>query len=170
MQQKKSLFAVAAAVLAGCASVPSTDDIPVVKNFDVARYMGSWHEIARLPNSYEKDMTCVIANYKLDAEGRLRIVNRGWRGNEMKTSTGVGDFAGAKDEGAFRVSFFRPFYGDNRIVYLSPDYDFALVTGSDRSSLWILSRTSKVSASKREELVKKAKELGFDTDALAFAE
>ena len=33
----------------GCTSVPSTDDIPVVRGFDAARYMGTWHEIARLP-------------------------------------------------------------------------------------------------------------------------
>ena len=32
----------------GCTSVPSTDDIPVVKGFDAARYMGTWHEISRL--------------------------------------------------------------------------------------------------------------------------
>ena len=33
----------------GCSTVRSTDDIPVVKGFDAARYMGTWHEIARLP-------------------------------------------------------------------------------------------------------------------------
>jgi len=170
MKMKTSLFAVAAAVLAGCASVPSTDDIPVVTNFDATKYMGTWYEIARLPNDYEKGMTCVIADYKLDADGRLHIRNRGWRGSEMTTTTAVGVFAGAKDVGAFRVSFFRPFYGAYRIVYLSPAYDLALVTGSDRSALWILSRTSKIDAAKREELVKKAMELGFDVDALEFAE
>ena len=49
----------------GCASVPLTDDIPVVKGFEAARYMGTWHEIARLPKWYERDMIHVSAEYSL---------------------------------------------------------------------------------------------------------
>ena len=151
----------------GCVSVPSTDDIPVVKGFDAARYMGLWHEIARLPKWYERDMINVSAEYALDGDV-LRIKNRGWRDNEMKVSTAVGYFAGPSDEGAFRISFFRPFYGDYRIVWLSPDYDLALVTGEDRSSLWILSRTSTIPAERRDMLVKMASDWGFDVSKLEY--
>ena len=52
---------------AGCTSIRSTDDIPVVKGFDAVRYMGTWHEIARLPKWYERDMIHVSAEYSLDA-------------------------------------------------------------------------------------------------------
>lgn len=70
----------------GCASVPLTDDIPVVKGFEAARYMGTWHEIARLPKWYERDMIHVSAEYSLDGD-TLRIKNSGWRDNEMRTAT-----------------------------------------------------------------------------------
>ena len=151
----------------GCSTVPSTDDIPVVKGFDAARYMGTWHEIARLPKWYERDMIHVSAEYALDGD-TLRIKNRGWRNNEMKVSTAVGHFAGPSDEGAFRISFFRPFYGDYRIIWLSPDYDLAVVTGEDRSSLWILARTVPISAESRDKLVKFAADLGFDVSKLEY--
>ena len=153
----------------GCTSIPSTDDIPVVKGFDAARYMGTWHEIARLPKWYERDMTRVSAEYSLDGD-MLRVRNCGWRDNEMKVSTTVGHFAGPSDEGAFRISFFRPFYGDYRIIWLSPDYDLALVTGGDRSSLWILSRTAALPAERRDALVKMASDWGFDVSKFEYPE
>lgn len=145
----------------GCGTVPSTDDLPVVKGFDSARYMGVWHEIARLPKWFERDLDNVTATYAI-IDGELRITNRGFRNGEEKVSTAVGHFAGHADEGAFRVSFFRPFYGDYRIIWLSPDYDLALVTGEDRSSLWILSRNKDLAAARREKLVELASDWGFD--------
>ena len=165
---KLCLFAGLLAVV-GCSSYRSTDDLPVVKNFEAARYMGTWCEIARLPKWYERDMINVTANYSLDGD-ILRVTNRGWRDNEMKVSRAVGHFAGPTDEGAFRISFFRPFYGDYRIIWLSTDYDLAMVTSDDRSSLWILSRERNLAPEKRDMLVRQAQEWGFDTAKLEYPE
>ena len=132
----------------GCAAGKSSRDIPVVKGFEAARYMGVWHEIARLPKWFERDLDNVTATYAL-INGELRITNRGFRNGEEKVSTAVGHFAGPADEGAFRISFFRPFYGDYRIIWLSQDYDLALVTGDDRSSLWILAREKGLHSARR---------------------
>ena len=153
--------------LFGCSTVPSTDDIPVVKGFDAARYMGVWHEIARLPKWFERDLDNVTATYALEG-GTLKITNRGWRDGKEKVSTAVGHFSDKTDEGAFRISFFRPFYGDYRIIWLSPDYDLALVTGEDRSSLWILARDKDLSAERRATLVRMASDWGFDVSKLEY--
>ena len=161
---------VAVLVLAvGCSTVRSTKDIPVVRNFEAARYMGVWHEIARLPKWFERGLDNVTATYSLEGE-TLKIVNRGFRDGKEVVSTAVGKFAGATDEGAFRVSFFRPFYGDYRIIYISLDYDLAVVTGSDRSSLWILSRKKAVPSEQKDQLVQMARVWGFDTTALEYPE
>ena len=74
------------------------------------------------------------------------------------------------DEGAFRISFFRPFYGDYRIIWLSPDYDLALVTGEDRSSRWILACSASIPAERRDALVKMASDRGFDVSKLEYPE
>ena len=129
--------------------------------------MGTWYEIARLPKWFERDMVHVSAEYALDGE-TLRIKNSGWRGGERKVSTAVGHFVGPADEGAFRISFFRPFYGDYRIIWLSLDYDLALVTGEDRSSLWILARSATIPGERRHMLVKMASDWGFDVSKLEY--
>lgn len=163
----KALLIAALALATGCMTTQSTDDLPVVRNFNSARYMGVWHEIARLPKWYERGLNEVTATYSLEGDS-LRIVNRGYRDGEEVVSTAVGKFAGAPDEGAFRVSFFRPFYGDYRIIYLSRDYDVAVVTGSDRSSLWILARERTLPPDQKAALVKMAKDRGFDTSKLEY--
>lgn len=165
----KEILIAALALAAGCSTARSTKDIPVVRNFEAARYMGVWHEIARLPKWFERGLDNVTATYSLEGE-TLKIVNRGFRDGKEVVSTAVGKFAGATDEGAFRVSFFRPFYGDYRIIYLSLDYDLAVVTGSDRSSLWILSRKKAVPSEQKDQLVQMARVWGFDTTALEYPE
>ena len=134
---------------------------------------GGFGRVAGTPRSSERrnrnEVRYVSAEYSLDGD-TLRIKNRGWRDNEMKVSTAVGHFAGPSDEGAFRISFFRPFYGDYRIVWLSSEYDLALVTGEDRSSLWILSRTATIPAERRDTLVKMASDWGFDVSKLEYPE
>ena len=151
----------------GCTSLESSFDIPVVRNFEVARYLGTWHEIARLPKWYERDLRRVTATYELDG-GTLKITNCGFRDGKEKVSTAVGHFAGTANEGAFRVSFFRPFYGDYRIIWLSPEYDLALVTGDDRSSLWILARTPEIASEKLDLLIEQAARWGFDVSQLEY--
>ena len=153
----------------GCASFGPTRDIPVVKDFEATRYMGTWHEIARLPKWFERGLVRVTATYELDGD-TLRITNRGFRDGKEKVSTAVGHFAGPADEGAFRISFFRPFYGDYRIIWLSPEYDLALVAGSDRSSLWILARDKNLPVEKRDALVEQAARWGFDVSELEYPE
>ena len=153
--------------LTGCLSCRCDSRIPSVKNFDASRYLGVWHEIARLPKSYERDLVRVTATYEMDGD-TLKITNRGFRDGVEKVSTAVGHFAGPSDEGAFRISFFRPFYGDYRIIWLSPEYDLAMVTGDDRSSLWILARKAEVDRSRLDLLVEQAACWGFDVSRLEY--
>ena len=167
MMNKKLMILPMLFAVCGCSTVRSTDDIPVVRGFDAARYMGTWHEIARLPKWFERDLDNVTATYALE-DGTLKISNHGFRGGEEKVSTAVGHFAGPSDEGAFRISFFRPFYGDYRIIWLSPEYDLALVTGDDRSSLWILARDRNLPDERRDMLVRMASDWGFDISKLEY--
>lgn len=167
MNAKTIFSAIGASFLTGCCSMASTQDIPAVRDFSVERYMGVWHEIARLPQWFERDLSKVTAAYLLDGDV-VRITNRGWREGEEQVATAVGHFAGPSDVGDFRISFFRPFYGGYRIIWLSSDYDLALVTGDDRSSLWVLARQPQISAARLNEVLGYAKELGFKTDNLEY--
>ena len=68
------------------------------------------------------------------------------------------------------ISFFRPFYGSYNIIELDPAYQNVLICGSDFNSLWILSRTPRMSPLETERLIKKARELGFDMSRLIMVE
>jgi apolipoprotein D and lipocalin family protein len=42
-------------VLAGCTAVPT--GVEPIRGFDLDRYLGTWHEIARLDHSFERGLT-----------------------------------------------------------------------------------------------------------------
>ena len=49
--------------LAGCVGIP--DGIKPVEGFDARRYLGTWHEVARLENSFETGLEQISAHYSL---------------------------------------------------------------------------------------------------------
>ena len=137
-------------LFAGCSE---SVKIPAVTGFDATRYMGTWYEIARLPNRFEKGMTEVSATYSPRPDGGIAVVNSGLKDGVRKTVTGVAYPAGKKGEGLLKVSFFRPFYGAYRIIKLAPDYRYSVVTGSDPSYLWILARERELSERELDEIM-----------------
>ena len=156
------------ALLALCGCAASTDSIASVRNFDSKRYLGTWYEIARLPHRFERDLDFVSAHYSEQGDGTIRVVNRGQRDGKEREAVGKAHFKGASDVGELRVSFFGPFYGDYRIVELAPDYSSAIVPSSTKNSLWILSRTPRLSKETLEKYLAQIREWGFDVSALEY--
>ncbi|HEX9206925.1 MAG TPA: lipocalin family protein [Steroidobacteraceae bacterium] len=163
--------ALLAAALAGCA-VKVPEGIQPVTGFDVQRYMGRWYEIARLDHSFERGMERVTAEYALQPDGTVQVVNRGFATakGEWQEARGRARFLGSPQVGALKVSFFGPFYGGYNIVDLDAQYQHALIAGPSRSYLWILSRTPDPPRAEVERLVAKAAALGFDTGALIYVQ
>lgn len=46
-----------------------------VDRVDLTRYAGTWYEIARYPNSFEKNCIDTIATYGLNEDGTVSVVN-----------------------------------------------------------------------------------------------
>ncbi len=158
-------------LLLGACTGSGTKDIPSVSGLDVPRYMGKWYEIARLPHTFEKDLDFVTAEYTLRPDGRIRVLNQGMRNGVPSRAEGV---AKLKDpdarpvSGELRVSFFGPFYGDYRIIELSGDYSYAVVTSSSKDYLWILSRSPQLPAPLLSGLTDRLKSMGFETEKLEY--
>lgn len=150
--------------------VPS--GIQVVKNFDVKQYAGQWYEIARFDFKHEKDMKNVTANYSLNDDGSVKVVNKGYDfvKNEWKEAQGKAKFVDKENEGALKVSFFGPFYSGYNIVMMEPDYENALVFGENTDYIWILSRNKTISEEVKNKFIAKAKEAGYDLDRLVWTE
>ena len=157
-----------AALLAACTQIP--DGVQAVQGFDSNRYLGTWYEIARLDHRFERGLEDVSATYSARADGGIDVQNRGYdvaRG-EWRDIRGRAKFAGSPDTASLGVSFFGPFYGGYNVVDLDPDYQIALVTGPSRSYLWILARRPDPAREEIERLVRRAAELGFDTQSLIY--
>jgi apolipoprotein D and lipocalin family protein len=165
---RRGLGFLAAFALVGCTHVP--EGVQPVGGFDASRYMGTWYEVARLPNRFEKGLEQITATYSLQDDGTVKVVNRGYdvARKEWRDAIGKAKFVGAKDVGALKVSFFGPFYGGYNVVDLDPEYRHALVVGPDRSYLWILSRDPAPPDAVVQRLKRKAAELGYDTSALVY--
>ena len=155
--------------------MPLQAEQSVVRSFDPTQYVGTWYEIARLDNRFEKGLEQVTAHYSIEADGTLKVVNRGFSTEKNDWSEAIGkakfvDPANADGSrtGRLKVSFFGPFYGDYTILEVDqPYYNYALVS-SGRDYLWILSRTPQLTYPIKQHLMAKAKELGFATDQLLF--
>ena len=115
-------------------------DLEPVRDLDLKRYLGLWHEIARMDHRFERGLTDVTAEYTLKEDGTIRVENSGWNIRKGKRSKIIGRAKTTSVPGLLRVSFFWKFYSDYRVLMLDPDYQWVLV-GSDNSKyLWILSR------------------------------
>ena len=163
-------FVLTALLLGACVGKP--DNVVPVGNFDSARYLGTWYEIARLDHRFEKGLSRVSATYSLREDGGLKVVNRGYRDADAiwKEALGKAYFVQRPDLGYLKVSFFGPFYGAYVVFDLDPDYRTSMVSGPDKSYLWLLSRTPTMDAATKKRLVTKAQVLGFDTNALIFVD
>jgi len=161
------LSGIGALLLGGCTSYETTGNIPAVRNFELSGYLGKWYEIARLPHSFEKGMSRVSAEYTAESDGTVRVVNSGEKNGVRKEIRGIAKWSGEKTRtGELRVSFFRPFYGNYRIIHLSPDYTLAIVTSSEKNYLWILARKPEIPQSVLQDCLRRIKAWGFDTEKL----
>ena len=111
-------------VVTGCVNIP--DGIEPVGNFEVNRYLGKWHEIARLDHSFERGLTAVTAEYSKREDGGIKVINRGFNtaSNTWKEAEGRAYFVEGSDMGYLKVSFFGPFFGAYIVFDLGNDYEY----------------------------------------------
>lgn len=161
---------------AGNAQDSASSALTVVPEVDLSRYMGTWYEIARLPNSFQtKCVSDVTANYTLLDDGTVQVVNRCRKDNgEMNEAKAIArkadkDGPNSKLEVRFAPAWlsFLPFvWGEYWIIDLAPDYSYAAVGGSDRKYLWILSRTPSMDATTYQQILERIKRKGYDLTGL----
>jgi lipocalin len=163
MKARKMIAAVAAGLLAGCVSGPKVDNTPVAA-LDLNRYLGEWYEIARFDHSFERGVERAKANYMLNEDGTIKVVNSGIKNGKPKTAIGKGKRTDTP--ALLRVSFFGPFYADYRVMLIDKDYTRALVGSSSADYLWLLSRSPELSETAKSELLFEAKRRGYDTGKL----
>jgi apolipoprotein D and lipocalin family protein len=155
-------------ILAGCIQADDflLEPLPVVASVDVARYLGTWHQVAWIPNKFQRE--CVSntkAIYTLDGID-LRVQNQ-CKDVNGKTSEaiGVAKIVEGSNNAKLRVSFFRPFYGNYWVLALDPDYKWVLVGEPKREFGWVLARDNKLEPATLKQILDRAVALGYDRAA-----
>ena len=149
------------------------DDIDnsTVSQFDLSRYLGSWYEIARFNHSFERGMDNTMAEYILQDDGKVFVLNSGWKNGKYKTAEGKARQPDPETDPAhLEVAFFMSFYSDYNVLMIDDEYQVALVGSKSPKYLWILSRTPILSTSLLGDLVREAQTRGYDTSKLIWVD
>jgi apolipoprotein D and lipocalin family protein len=166
---------------AACAQSPSAPASPppgplaTIASLDVPRYMGTWYEIAKYPNRFQKK--CVAdtkADYQLQANGTVKVTNRcRQQDGLMDEAVGEARQIGVATSPTLQVRFapvwltWLPLvWGDYWVIDLDAGYQLVAVSEPKREYLWLLSRTPTVSAEAYDALLGRLKAQGFDLTRL----
>ncbi|KAL8497691.1 hypothetical protein ACS0TY_021136 [Phlomoides rotata] len=153
----------------------SKKEMEVVRNLDTERYMGRWYEIASFPSFFQpKNGEDTRATYNLNSDGTVHVLNETWSDGKRDSIEGTAYKADPKsDEAKLKVKFYVPPFlpiipvtGNYWVLFIDPDYQYAVIGEPLRKSLWILSRQSHIDEEVYNELVEKAKEEGYDVSKL----
>jgi apolipoprotein D and lipocalin family protein len=175
MKAKNLIFKSLAGIIglfsfSSCVSIPR--GATAVTPFDPGKYLGKWYEIARMDFKFERNLNQTTANYSLNTDGSIKVLNRGYNYKTGKWSeaTGKARLAGNSNVARLKVSFFGPFYSGYNVIAMDPGYKYALVAGNNLNYLWILSRTKTLPEDVKQNYIKLANGLGFNTNALIWVE
>lgn len=165
-------LALAGAAALGWIPAQAAAPLPVVPALDLERYAGTWHEIARYPNFFER--TCardVTANYTRNADGTVTVVNACRK--EDGTMQSVEGLARAVAPSKLEVRFAPPWlgwlpfvWGDYWVIELALDYAYAVVGEPSREYLWILARDAKMDDATYARIAGGLTRFGYDPTRL----
>jgi apolipoprotein D and lipocalin family protein len=144
-------------------------ELKTVGHVDIARYAGTWFEIAKFPLRYEDGLVGITATYTLLSNGKVRVLNQGYLGDfngKIKKAKGKAWVVDTKTNAMLKVSFFWPFSADYWILELGKDYEYAVVGEGSRRFLWILSRASQMDESLLSEITGRMQAEGFNVARL----
>ncbi len=154
-------------LLISCSTSKNTPE--VITDFNLEKYTGTWYEIARLPNRFEKDLDCITANYSLLPKGKIKVENKGLLKNDhskSKSATGKAYIPDTLTKSKIKVTFFWPFYADYWVLAIDKEYQNVLVGSPDYQYLWLLSRTDTMEINTYNTLVNIALKKGYNVSEL----
>ena len=146
-------------------------DNSTVNEFDLSRYLGVWYEIARYDHSFERGMDNTMAEYILQDNGKVFVLNTGWKNGKFKVAEGKAVYKDPVGEpGAMKVSFFWFFYSEYNVMLVDENYQISLVGSKSDNYLWILSRTPEADPDLLKMVLSEAESRGYDTSKLIWVD
>lgn len=145
--------------------VPAT-----VTQVDLDRLLGTWFEVARLPNLEAdgpgQDSVNVTATYTKDPQGRISAQTRAnnakaaMRVSEVSARVYPADASGSK----LILSFYKLIRADLWVIGLDPDYRWVLLGTPRRRRLWLIAREPQIAADDYARAMAIASAQGYQAD------
>lgn len=159
-------FVFTAFMIFGC-STSTTAPLQTVSTLDLQQYKGTWYEIARYENHFEKGCVGATADYALNSD-HVAVTNSCYDAQGTMTAQAQGKAYAVENSQntKLRVTFFWPFYGDYWVLMLGDDYRYSVVGDPSRKYLWILSRTASLSDLDRQMILSKLATFGYSSEKL----
>lgn len=142
---------------------------PPMPEFNLERYLGEWHEIARLETWFERGLRKVTARYDHGEDGSVSVTNSGY---DVRTGERHEAHARAKVADApnhLKVYFIPLVYGRYEVAFVDEDYSRAVVSGGSLDYLWLMAREPEVADAELEQMLHCAQNLGYDTSRLIYS-
>ena len=155
--------------------VLAEDALTTIASLNVPGYMGTWYEIAKYPNWFQKKcISNTSAQYAVLPDGTVRVQNRCTQEDgQISEVVGQARQIGASTSPKLEVRFapawlsFLPFvWGNYWVIDLDPDYQLVAVSEPKREYLWVLSRTPTISAKAYDDLMVRLRAKSLDTSKL----
>jgi apolipoprotein D and lipocalin family protein len=169
LQRRRIAAATLLLMLSACGSTPVAPPPPTVSSVDLNRYTGTWYELAKIPNRFQRQCAAnTTARYTRQADGAIEVLNRCQTADGRYDQTqGIARVVDARSSAKLEVSFFsilgwRPVWGDYWILELDGNYEYALVGTPDRKFGWLLSRTPALPVATRAAIDRRLRQLGYD--------
>ncbi len=141
-------------------------------DFDIGRYLGAWHEIALIPNSFQNDCVAgTTAEYtKIENSSYLKVLNSCIEASgERELAEGRARPADTPDNGALEVTFASvfglwlwPIAGDYVVIGLDSDYQWSAVGSPSRDYGWVLAREERLGEDDLARIASVFRDAGYD--------
>jgi apolipoprotein D and lipocalin family protein len=170
LHSRLATFLMMVALFACSSSYSST--VRTVDYVDLNQYQGTWFEISKFPNRFQRGCLATKAQYSIRNDGKVAVLNSCKTPKGINQAKAIASVADKKSNSKLKVSFvpffnrFGLFAGDYWILDLANDYSYVLVGSPNRKFLWILSRTPELEENIIENLKAVAIREGFDVEKL----
>ena len=164
-----ALLGISCVLIPSCSSMPHVPPLETVPFVDVERYMGKWYEIASYPTFFNSRCTATTAEYTLQDDGTVRVVNEcsiGDPSGRVNRIEGTARVVNEATNAELEVRFFLFGQGDYWIIDLDESYQWAVVGDPRRTTLFILSRTPALEDDVYQGILSRVREKCYDPEYL----
>ncbi len=142
----------------------------VAPDLDLGQFAGRWYEVASTKPGFQKDCTCVTADYSALDASTVKVVNScRKKGPEGELSQVIGSAKTTSNAAKLNVSFggFSLPFSNYWVIEHADDYRYAVISTPLRSPIWILSRTPELSVDDLNSIEERLTAQNFSVEKLS---